>query len=185
MTREIHRPIMPAVARPDALYQDLPEKTLEAQLADLEKKLRELSENNLREQSAMQLQIERMKERIRVQDGTEAALEEDETVEIAAPTVHDSPRFARRKDLAGRGQTTWAIAIEDRKQNAIRLVSSDEKILYSNTDYGDVHIVPCFETQDGYSFGAHECNRGCFCRPTIKIVPNERPMVMHKDRPVN
>lgn len=79
----------------------------------------------------------------------------------------------------------WAIAIEDRKQNAIRLVSSDEKILYSNTDYGDVHIVPYFETQDGYSFGAHECNRGCFCRPTIKIVPNERPMVLHVERKPN
>ena len=79
----------------------------------------------------------------------------------------------------------WTIAIEDHKQGVVRLVSEDEKIIHSNTDYGDVHIVPVFETQDGYSFGAHECKRSCYCQPKIKIVENERPMVIHVERKPN
>jgi hypothetical protein len=75
MALGIHRPVMPTVTTPDVLCQDLHEKTLEAHLADLAKKLRELPEYKTMDRKLTQLLIERVKEKIRIQEKAEAALE--------------------------------------------------------------------------------------------------------------
>lgn len=77
---------------PGVLYQDMFEKTLEAQLADLEKKLRELPEYKTMDRRLTQLLIERLKDKIRVQDEAEAAREElDFKLENAKKDLAETP----------------------------------------------------------------------------------------------
>lgn len=80
----------------------------------------------------------------------------------------------------------WAIAIEDKVTNKIRLATADmPKIDNDDPNYGDVHIVPFIEDGEYIVFGCHEFKRNCYCRPELKIEPNERTMVVHHDRKPN
>lgn len=90
MVRDASRPL--ADGAPGALYQDLFEKTLEAQLADLEKKQRELPEYKTMDRKLTQLLIERLKEKIRIQDEAEAPREElDCRLERAKEELAETP----------------------------------------------------------------------------------------------
>ncbi|MGO9317421.1 MAG: hypothetical protein ACLPXT_14775 [Terracidiphilus sp.] len=90
MTRNASNPI--TEESPGVLYQDMFEKTLEAQLADLEKKLREFPEYKTMDRRLTQLLIERLKDKIRVQDEAEAAREElDSRLEKAKKDLAETP----------------------------------------------------------------------------------------------
>ncbi|MHB8303944.1 MAG: hypothetical protein ACYDC6_14105 [Acidobacteriaceae bacterium] len=90
MVRDASRPITDE--SPGVLYQDLFEKTLEAQLADLEKKLRELPKYKTMDRRLTQLLIEKLKDKIRVQDEAEAAREElDFKLERATKDLAETP----------------------------------------------------------------------------------------------
>ncbi len=74
----------------------------------------------------------------------------------------------------------WGIFIET-KDGTFRAVDENvDRIANDDPDYGDVHIVP-----ESIFQGHHEFKRDCMCRPEIRIEPDERPMVIHKERPVN
>jgi len=80
----------------------------------------------------------------------------------------------------------WAIAIEDKANKKIQLVTADTgEIDNDDPAYGDVHIVPIIEDGEYIMFGCHEFKRNCYCQPEVKIEMDERPMVIHKDRKPN
>lgn len=90
ITRNASNPI--SEESPGVLYQDLFEKTLEAQLADLEKKLRELPEYKTMDRKLTQQLIERLKDKIRIQDAAEVAREElDSRLETVKKDFAETP----------------------------------------------------------------------------------------------
>jgi hypothetical protein len=45
-----------------------------------------------------------------------------------------------------------------------------------------IHIVPCVEESDGFSFGVHEFILECACHPTLRPQDHDKTLVIHTDR---
>jgi len=118
-------------APPRVLSQDLPEKTLEAQLQDLEQALRELPTYKRLDRGVIEQRIKILKERIRKQDEEEAELDESGHWRIDFPPEHPTVRLLKlKKDLEETPESRPALRklqqrMVQRVENEIRVLNGE------------------------------------------------------------